>query len=105
MIKKLLIFFTASILLMLTISSSYAVTSTETKEVTETSEIRLTIDVSDRYTDGFPKENDSKSEQGKAVFIGITCLLLLVGIVIIAVKSRGSEPPAPQTDSNDTLNK
>lgn len=105
MIKKLLVLFTVSILIALTVSLSYSAESTETKEVTETSEIKLTIDVSDRYTDGFSKEDNSKSDNGKAVFIGIMCLLLLIGIVIIAVKSRDSEPPASQTDSNETFNK
>lgn len=105
MIKRLLIFFSVSILVALTVSPSYAAESTETKEVTETSEVKLTIDVTDRYTDSFPKDDNSKSEQGKAVFIGIMCLLLLIGIVIIAVKSRDSEPPAVQTDSNETFNK
>ena len=105
MIKKLLVLFTVSILIALTVSLSYSAESIETKEVTETSEVKLTIDVTDRYTDSSPKDDNSKSEQGKAVFIGIMCLLLLIGIVIIAVKSRDSEPPASQTDSNETFNK
>lgn len=104
MLKKLSVFFTVIILSVLMISPSYATTVTETNEVTESSEIRLTIDVSARYTDGFSEKDTSKSDQGKAVFIGITCLLLILGIVIIAVKSRNEEPPAPQADDVDISN-
>ncbi|HOD02922.1 MAG: hypothetical protein BWY46_00975 [Firmicutes bacterium ADurb.Bin300] len=60
---------------------------------TESSEIVLSIDVTERYTDGYNQgaEDDGTLSAGKIVFIGIVCLLLITGIIIIAVKSRYDE--------------
>lgn len=72
-------------------AASDAASETHESGTTDTTEMRLTVDVTDRYTGGEHIDDANASSAGKIMFIGIVCLLLLAGIIIIAVKSRDDD--------------
>ena len=55
--------------------------------------VELTIDVNQLYTGGVNYDGNKLSQNisAKALYIGVICLLLIVGIIIIAVKARSGD--------------
>lgn len=85
---------------LLPFAASDAVPETRESSTADTTEILLTIDVTNRYTEGQRNEGANPPSAGKIIFIGIACLLLLAGIIIIAVKSRDYDDGEEETEAS-----
>ncbi len=78
-------------------SSVIFVSADTTKQAATTSSadtsIELTVDINQRYTGGLDYDGNKLSQNisAKALYIGVICVFLLAGVVIIAVKARRSD--------------
>ncbi len=73
---------------------------TQESDTADATEMRFTIDVEDRYTGGLHSDNAGSSSAGKTVFIGVGCVIILTGIIIIAVKSRGDSDGVEENEAS-----
>ena len=86
----------------------FADTTKPAETSSEGTSIELTVDVNQRFTDGLNYDGDKLSQNvsAKALYIGVICMLLLAGIIIIAVRARcydeGDEDGKDEKDGGDS---